>query len=122
MGLPWVDPLAGALVAIVILKTGIEILRDSTADLMDTVPGNALANQIKEELAGVDKVENILEIHAHRFGPAFVINLTIGLDGALSVEEANRLATTIKDILYSRMEYVLKIYVDYRPAHITGGN
>ncbi len=118
-GLPWVDPLAGALVALFILRTGIEVLRDSTADLMDTVPGHALANQIKKELTGVEKLENILEIHAHRFGPAFVINLTIGLDGTLSVEEANQISITIKDILYSRMEYVLKIYVDYRPVHVT---
>lgn len=121
MGLPWVDPLAGALVALFILRTGIEILRDSTADLMDTVPGQALANQIKEELAGVEKIESILEIHAHRFGPAFVINLTIGLDGALSVEEANRIAIHIKDTLHSRMEFVSKIYVDYKPFNTKSG-
>ena len=44
MGYPWVDPLAGALVALIILRTGIEILRESTADLMDTLPGQALAH------------------------------------------------------------------------------
>ncbi len=115
MGLPWVDPLAGALVALFILRIGIEILRDTTADLMDTVPGYALAKQIREELSGVEEIRKIIEIHAHRFGPAFVINLTIGLDSSLSVEEANRIAITIKDTLYTRMEYVLKIYVDYQP-------
>ena len=37
-GYGWADPLAGALVALVVLGTGIQILRDSSADLMDTVP------------------------------------------------------------------------------------
>ncbi len=48
MGYLWVDPLAGALVALIILRTGIEILRESAADLMDTLPGRALAQQITE--------------------------------------------------------------------------
>ena len=38
MGLPWVDPLAGALVALLVLRTGVEILRQSSAELMDAVP------------------------------------------------------------------------------------
>lgn len=33
-GLPWVDPLAGALVAVVIFETGISILRSSATELM----------------------------------------------------------------------------------------
>ena len=41
-GLPWVDPLAGALVAMLILRTGIYILRESSAELMDAVPHEAV--------------------------------------------------------------------------------
>ena len=35
LGYLWVDPLAGAVVALVILRTGIVILRNSSMDLMD---------------------------------------------------------------------------------------
>ena len=54
-GLPWVDPLAGAIVALLVLRTGIAILRDATMDLMDDVPSQELAEQIQdypEEHAG----------------------------------------------------------------------
>ena len=47
LGYHWVDPLAGALVAVVILRTGLGILRDSTDDLMDTLPGQALNEKSK---------------------------------------------------------------------------
>lgn len=46
VGYLWVDPLARALVALVILRTGIKILCESTEDLMDTIPGHALVQQI----------------------------------------------------------------------------
>ena len=39
LGYLWVDPLAGAVVALFILRTGISILKESTSTLMDTVPG-----------------------------------------------------------------------------------
>ena len=69
MGYSWVDPLAGAVVALIILRTGIEILRESTADLMDTIPGQSLAKQINELLTSIPGIKQIEEIHAHRFGP-----------------------------------------------------
>ena len=46
-GHPWVDPLAGALVALLILRTGIGILRQSTDDLMDSVPSDFLDRRIR---------------------------------------------------------------------------
>ena len=113
IGLPWFDPLAGALVALLVLKTGIEILRDSAADLMDTVPGQALEQQIRRELSGIEEIRELHEIHAHRFGPSFVINLTIALDGDMTMKRADRISERIRAILYNRMDYVLKVYVHY---------
>ena len=39
-GYVWFDPLAAAVVALVILGTGISILRDSSASLMDLFPAS----------------------------------------------------------------------------------
>ena len=49
MGYIWVDPLAGALVALFIFRTGVEILRESSDDLMDTIPGKSLAQQVGDQ-------------------------------------------------------------------------
>ncbi|HEX7503347.1 MAG TPA: cation diffusion facilitator family transporter, partial [Acidobacteriota bacterium] len=73
-GHPWVDPLAGALVALLILRTGIGILRQSTDDLMDSVPSDFLDRKIRSLLENIPDIRSIEEIHAHRFGPYFVIN------------------------------------------------
>ena len=120
MGYPWVDPLAGTLVALVILRTGIEILRESSADLMDTVPGQSLALQIRQLLAAVPDVQQVEEVHAHRFGPYLVINLTIGVDGALTVAEGDEIASRVEHTLYEHVELVRRVYVHYHPARADG--
>lgn len=115
-GLPWVDPLAGALVALLILRTGTFILRESSMDLMDNVPSVKLAEQIFDLLKKVRGVRQLEEVQAHRFGPHIVVNLTIGIDGNLSVIQGDRIATNVEDMIYSTMPNVLRVHVHYHPA------
>jgi cation diffusion facilitator family transporter len=115
MGYPWVDPLAGALVSLVILRTGIEILRESTADLMDTVPGKALREEIDEILADDDQIKQIDEVQAHRFGPYLVINITICVDGMLTVRQGDQIATCVERDLMANIASVRRVHVHYHP-------
>lgn len=121
MGLPFGDPAVGALVAIMVLKTGIHILRESSADLMDTVPGHELEEQARALLATVPGVIAVEEVHAHRFGPYLVINIQIGIDGSQTVTQGDAIASQVEDVLKSRIGYVLRAYVHYHPARqVTG--
>lgn len=115
MGYFWVDPLAGALVALVILRTGIEILRESTADLMDTVPGKALREEVEGLLAPHAGVKKIDEVSAHRFGPYLVINITICVDGSLTVAEGDQIATCVERELIHNINAVRRVHVHYHP-------
>lgn len=116
MGTPWMDPLAGALVALVILRTGVEILRESSKDLMDTLPGRELHDRIVDATKAVAGVEQIEEILAHRFGPSLVVNVTIGIDGSLSVAEGDRIATRVEHILGEEIDFLERVHVHYHPA------
>ena len=115
-GLPWVDPLAGALVALLILRTGIFILRESSMQLMDAVPSRKLAEQIKSALSKLNGVKQLEELQAHRFGPHLVVNLTIGIDGGLTVEQGDRIATSVEKTVYDTFPSVLRVHVHYHPA------
>ena len=116
LGHPWVDPLAGAVVSLIILHTGVEILRSATADLMDTVPGRELEREIRASLEDVVGLLAIEEVHAHRFGPWLVANLTIGVDGGISVRDGHRIATEVEQRLLSQVEFMRRVYVHYHPV------
>jgi cation diffusion facilitator family transporter len=115
-GLPWVDPLAGALVAFLILRTGVFILRESSVDLMDAVPSRELALQVSALLKRVPRVEQLEELQAHRFGPHIVINLTIGIDGNLSVTQGDAVASQVERLLYQSIPNLQRVHVHYHPA------
>jgi cation diffusion facilitator family transporter len=115
-GLPWFDPLVGALVALLIFRTGVEVLRESSSDLMDTVPSQALAGQVHRLLGTIEDVKSIEEVHAHRFGPYIVINLTIGVDGSLTVAAGDCISTEVENLLYENVDLVGRVYVHYHPV------
>lgn len=115
LGYLWLDPLAGAIVALVILRTGISILRDSTMDLMDTVPGKALREQVNTLLEPSKDILLIEDIHAHRFGQYIVINLTIGVDGAISVFKGDSIASRVEKILMDNIDFLRNVHVHFHP-------
>jgi cation diffusion facilitator family transporter len=116
LGYIWADPLAGALVALVILRTGVEIVRSSSSELMDAVPSASLARQvaaIAQQTPGAITVE---EVHAHRFGPYLVLNVTIGVSGSLSVVEGDEIATDVEKRLYAGIPFLRQVHLHYHPA------
>ena len=121
-GLPWVDPLAGALVALLILRTGVYILRESSVALMEAVPSKQLTKQILVLLKDLHEVKQLEEVQAHRFGPHMVLNLTIGIDGRLTVEQGDGIATRVEKVIYDAIPNVLRVHVHYHPADKTHAN
>ncbi|MEN8258315.1 MAG: cation diffusion facilitator family transporter [Thermodesulfobacteriota bacterium] len=116
MGYPWVDPLAGTVVSLIILHTGIEIIRSSTEDLMSTLPGKKLAKEVKDLLEPLPGVKAVEEVHAHRFGPYLVVNLVIGVDGSLTVSQGDDIATEAESALLENIEFMRRVYVHYHPV------
>lgn len=118
-GRPWVDPAAAALVALVILRTGVEILRESSQDLMGTQPGQAMGRQLRGWLAEVPGVAELQQVRAHSFGPYLVLNVTIGVDGTLSVAAGDAIADAVERVLHERLEFLRAVHVHYHPVGTT---
>lgn len=116
MGYVWVDPLAGALVALVILRTGIEIVRGSISDLIGTEIGRVLRDQVNSLVTPIPGVAAVEEIRAHRFGPYLVLNLTIGVDGSLSVAQGDTIATQVEEALTEGIEFIRDVRIHYHPS------
>lgn len=115
-GYPWVDPLAGAIVSLLILRTGIHILRESSVELMNAVPSRELAISIQDILLGIPGVQQLHEVHAHRFGPNNIINITIGIDGGLTVIQGDSIASQVEAALCDSLPNIRKVHVHYHPG------
>lgn len=116
MGYLFVDPLAGGVVSIIILLTGTEIIRESVADLMNTLPGQKLTEEVRNKMQELDEVLDVEEIHGHRFGLYMVLNITIGVSPALTVAEGDRIATLVEDLLVRDIDFIRRVFVHYHPV------
>ncbi len=114
-GYPWVDPLAGAAVGLLVFRTGLRILRNAATDLMDAAPSEGLGRRIRDALADVSAVGQVEEIQAYRFGPYFVVNLTIALDGSLTIAEGDRICALAEQTLYDSIPEIRRVHVHYHP-------
>ncbi len=114
-GYPWFDPLAGALVALVILRTGLEILRESSGDLMDTVPTPELRKKVDAAAAETPEILAIEDMKAHRFGPYVVLNLTIAVDGAMTVAEGDAVSARLERALHRDIDLLGRVHIHYHP-------
>lgn len=111
------DPLAGAIVAVIVVKTGVEILRESANELMDSVPSKKIDLQIRNLIKTINGVKTIESVHAHRFGPYYIANITIGIDGKQTVDKGNEIADHIEEYLYDKIDMLKKVYIHYHPAN-----
>jgi cation diffusion facilitator family transporter len=116
VGYTWVDPLAAALVALVILHTGVTIIRESSADLMLSLPDEQVADRIRQLLTAVPGVEQVEEIHVHSIGPYLLVDVTIGIDGTLTVAAGDEIASQVEATLWQQMEYIRRVSVHYHPS------
>ncbi|MEL7637722.1 MAG: cation diffusion facilitator family transporter [Anaerolineaceae bacterium] len=115
LGYYWADPLAGAIVAVFFLMSGIEILRDSTDILMDTVPGQSLDKEVRSLLEDVNGLEGIEQIQAHRFGQYLVLNLIIYVCGDSSVRDGHEVAEEVERRLKKEIDFLQAVHVHYHP-------
>jgi cation diffusion facilitator family transporter len=122
LGYLFVDPLAGGVVSIIILLTGVEIIRESAADLMNTLPGKKLTEEIRTKLQEMGEVLDVEEIHGHRFGLYMVVNITIGVSPDLTVAEGDRIATQVEELLVREIDLMRRVFVHYHPVQSTGKN
>ncbi len=115
LGYLWMDPAAGGLVAFFILRTGISIVRESTAALMDTVPGKPLNDKVTALVRAVPGVQEVDSILAHRFGQYYIINLTISVNDQISVHDGDLIASQVEKTLLESLPDLRSVHVHYHP-------
>jgi cation diffusion facilitator family transporter len=114
-GLPWLDVVAGALVATVIATTGIRIVKENAGYLMDTsLVDPAQVSTVARSVPGVIDARDVRS----RGSPGGVwVELVVEVEGAMTVRDAHSLAHGVEDALRLRFPGVLGVSVHVEPKH-----
>jgi cation diffusion facilitator family transporter len=118
LGFRFLDPLAGLVVAFLILKVGYEIMRDTSYELMDGRPAKEKIEEIRDFADSIDGVIDIHDIKLRSYGPNYIVDLKIVVRDQLSVVEGHNIACQVENIIIDNSDDVKDVLVHIDPASI----
>lgn len=119
LGFRFLDPLAGLVVALLILKVGYEIMRDTSYELMDGRPDKEKINEIRDLAAEIEGVIEIHDIKLRSYGPNYIVDLKIVVEDQLSVADGHNIACLVEKKIIKNSDDVkdVMVHVDPLSAH-----
>jgi cation diffusion facilitator family transporter len=117
VGYPLLDPLAAVVVAVGIIYTGYEVVRDNVAYLVGAAPPEELRREILERALAHDQVRGAHDVIAHYVGPEIDVSLHIEVEGELTLYEAHDIETEVIQSIKSLPE-VDDVFVHVDPKEL----
>jgi len=115
LGFQYLDPIAGLVVAALIIKMSLTLFRSNIGILMDERPETAVLDEIRATALEVGEVRAIDSLKVHRRGSTFTIDIEIAVDSRLTVEQGHQVAAEVKNKLLSKIEHVQDVMVHVNP-------
>ncbi|EPB92381.1 hypothetical protein HMPREF1544_00679 [Mucor circinelloides 1006PhL] len=124
-GMPIFDPLGGIVVSGMIFKSGVDIMRQSTTELLDKSISETELDEIKSIVASVKNKEadllDFYSIRGRKFGPFHHLDLVIQLNPQLSITKAHgieqKVRLAIKQHCNHVQEVIIHIDAEKQPRH-----
>lgn len=115
LGLPVLDPVTGLLVSILVLKVAIDLYRKSVSGLVDSSTDAETVARIQQLLADMDGIEEVNGLKTRVFGASAYADVTIKVDGAMTVEEGHDIATLAHNKIEANLPKIKHIMVHIEP-------
>jgi cation diffusion facilitator family transporter len=117
LGVPLLDPLAAALVALGICYTGVEVVRDNVPYLVGGAPSEALQRRILRRALAHPDVEGAHDVIAHYVGPEIDVSLHIEVEGNRTLREAHAIESAVVESIRA-LDDVDDVFVHIDPKEL----
>jgi cation diffusion facilitator family transporter len=116
-GFPLLDPLAGAVVALMILRTGVAVLVSAVQDLMDASLETQLLVKIENSIRATRGVLQSHDLRTRRIGGQILIDVHILVNPEILVTEGHKIAESVRRRLIKDIANVLDVMVHVDPEN-----
>ena len=115
-GLPILDPIAGLVISLFIIRVAINIFRDAMHKMTDSSCDEDVENEIRSVVLAVTDVMRVDKLQTRLFGDRVYVDIEIGIDGDSSLFEAHHTAVTVENTVESAFEKVKHCSVLINPV------
>lgn len=110
------DHYGGFVVGIVVVVTGVRVLRDASLELMDTMPDAALMDRVKTCALGVPGVRGVDKVYARKTGMRYHVDLHLEVDPRMTVADAHGIGGHVRSRVRQELDWVADVLVHVEPA------
>lgn len=98
----------GAVISLVIIKAGVDILREGISSIVGERVDSGFSNAIKETILGFDDVIGVYDLILHNYGPdSYIGSVHIELPDTYTMNELDRLERDIADAVYCEHKVIM---------------
>lgn len=115
LGFKILDPIASIIVAIVVVKVGIDILKSACDELMDSSISKQDISKIKSLVDDDEKIYGIKDFKSRKYGSVAYIDMSIFIDKSKTLEEAYDIADNLECTIMSSFNYIKEINIHTEP-------
>lgn len=101
--LGWLDSTAAIVVALLILKTAVDIFKDSVFSLSDGFDQKQL-DQYNEAINHIQQVQSVKSIKGRSYGANIYLDVTVTMKPDLTVKESHDIADQIEQLLQEEFQ------------------
>ena len=109
------DHLGGAAVGIIVIFLGVRVVRDTTLQLIDTMPDPSALDRIRQVALHVPGALGIEKCYARKTGLQWHVDLHLEVDPAMSVYESHEIATRVRIRIKEELDWVADVLVHVEP-------
>lgn len=110
------DHYGGFAVGLIVIFTGLNVVRDTSLQLMDTMPDEEMMQSIRAAACAVPGVTGVEKCYARKTGLQYHVDLHLQVDPEMSVRASHEIATQARLRIREKLEWVADVLVHVEPG------
>jgi cation diffusion facilitator family transporter len=110
------DRYGGCVVGMIVVFAGLRVSRETTLQLMDTMPGEDMIAEIRAAAQSVEGVRGVEKCYARKTGLKYHVDLHLEVDPEMTVRWSHGLGHDVRERIMERVPWVADVLVHVEPA------
>lgn len=110
------DQVGAMLVGIFVVIAGVGVVRNTSLDLLDTMPPDDLLGRVRDAACQVDGARGVEKCYGRKTGLQYHLDLHLEVDGWITVDEGHMLAARVRERIRADVPEVSDVLVHVEPA------
>ncbi|MGA2736344.1 MAG: cation diffusion facilitator family transporter [Bryobacteraceae bacterium] len=103
-------------VGLIVIFTGLRVTRDTTLQLMDTMPDRESMAHVRSAALTVPGVRGVEKCYARKTGLQYHVDLHLEVDPEITVRQSHEIATEVRIVIKETLPWVADVLVHVEPA------